>query len=64
MVEKTWGFLNNYNEKYVKTGSVRPLNDVLISIFFLSYAIGWPTELRHHRHAEEKTRHAKQTKPC
>lgn len=57
--KQTWGFLNNYNEKYIKTGSIKPLNDVLISVFVLSYAIGWPTEIRHLKHAEEKARKSK-----
>ncbi len=57
MTKQTWGFVYNYNEKYVKTGSIRPLNDVMISVFFLSYAVGWPTEIRHLRHAEEAAKH-------
>lgn len=57
MTKQTWGFVSNYNEKYVKTGSIRPLNDVMISVFFLSYAVGWPTEIRHLRHAEEAAKH-------
>lgn len=57
MTKQTWGFVSHYNEKYVKTGSIRPLNDVMISVFFLSYAVGWPTEIRHLRHAEEAAKH-------
>jgi hypothetical protein len=53
LLEHTWSFLYNYNEKYIMTGSIRPLNDVLIVVGILSYAVGWPTELRHLRHAEE-----------
>lgn len=60
VAKKTWGFLNNYNERYIKTSSIRPLNDVLISVFILSYAIGWPTEIRHLRHAEEEAKHGKE----
>lgn len=47
------GFMNGYNEKYIKTGSVRPLNDVLIYVFILAYGVGWPTELRHLKHEQE-----------
>ena len=47
------GFLNGYNEKYIKTGSVKPLNDVLIYVFILAYGVGWPTKLRHMKHEQE-----------
>lgn len=60
VVERTWNFLYKYNEKYIQTGSIRPLNDVMISIGILSYAVGWPTELRHLRHAEEAAMHEKE----
>lgn len=56
---KQKGFLNSYNEKYIQTGSVRPLNDVLIYVFILSYGVGWPTEMRHLKHAEEQAKHGK-----
>lgn len=62
VAQKTWGFLNNYNERYIKTSSIRPLNDVLISVFIISYAIGWPTEIRHLHHAEEAAKHGKNKK--
>lgn len=62
VAQKTWGFLNNYNERYIKTSSIRPLNDVLISVFIISYAIGWPTELRHLHHAQEEAKHGKNKK--
>ena len=62
--QKAWGFLNNYNEQYIKTGSIRPINDVLISIFFLSYAIGWPTELRHLQYEDQKAKcHGREPNP-
>jgi hypothetical protein len=54
---RTWNFLYQYNEKYVQTGSLKPLNDVLIEVFFLSYSVGWPIELRHLKHAEEAAKH-------
>lgn len=59
VVKDTWSWLYNYNEKYIQTGSIRPLTDVMISVGFLSYAVGWPTEIRHLRHAEEAAKHAK-----
>jgi hypothetical protein len=55
--KNTWNFLYNYNQKYIQTGSIRPLNDVMIGVFFLGYAVGWPTELRHLQHAEEAAKH-------
>ncbi|KAG0577313.1 hypothetical protein M758_5G140900 [Ceratodon purpureus] len=51
------GFMNSYNEKYIKTGSIRPLNDVLIYVFILAYGVGWPTELRHMKHEQEMKKH-------
>ena len=62
--QKACNFFNNYNEQYIKTGSIRPLNDALISIFFLSYAIGWHTELRHIRHEEQKAKHFIESNSC
>lgn len=47
-------YLLNYHKKYIQTGSIKPLNHVLISVGLLSYAVGWPTELRHLRRAELK----------
>ena len=35
-------WLQNYKTKYIDTGSPKPLTDVLIYGFFLSYAISWP----------------------
>jgi hypothetical protein len=49
--------LHNYNEKYIQTGSIKPLNDVMISAGILSYFVGWPTELWHLRNAEEAAKH-------
>ena len=46
--------LLNYHRQHVQTGSIRPLNHLLISVGLLSYAIGWPTELRHLRREEAK----------
>lgn len=57
VIQDTWSWLYKYNEKYVQTGSIRPLTDVMLSIGFLSYAIAWPTEIRHLRHAEEAAKH-------
>ncbi|KAJ7555942.1 hypothetical protein O6H91_05G106800 [Diphasiastrum complanatum] len=57
IVSGTRSWLDNYNTKYVQTGSIKPLNDVLISVFLLSYAVGWPTEIRHLRHQEHEKHH-------
>lgn len=57
VMQDTWSWLYKYNEKYVQTGSIRPLTDVMLSVGFLSYAIAWPTEIRHLRHAEEAAKH-------
>ncbi|KAH9567387.1 hypothetical protein CY35_03G027200 [Sphagnum magellanicum] len=54
---KTWSWLHNYNEKYIQTRSIKPLNDVMISAGILSYFVGWPTELWHLCHAEEAAKH-------
>ncbi|KAJ7513777.1 hypothetical protein O6H91_23G013800 [Diphasiastrum complanatum] len=57
IVSSTRSWLDNYNTKYVQTGSIKPLNDVLISVGILSYALSWPTEIRHLRHKEEHEKH-------
>ena len=57
VMQDAWSWLYKYNEKYVQTGSIRPLTDVMLSIGFLSYATAWPTETRHLRHAEEAAKH-------
>nr|PNR27471.1 hypothetical protein PHYPA_029623 [Physcomitrium patens] len=59
VMSSTWSWLYKYNEKYIQTGSIRPLMDVMLSVGFLSYAIAWPTEIRHLRHAEEAAKHGK-----
>ncbi|KAL2628640.1 hypothetical protein R1flu_013326 [Riccia fluitans] len=56
--KNTWNFLYNYNQKYIQGGSIRPVNDVMICVGILSYFVGWPTELRHLKHAEEAAAHA------
>lgn len=60
VMNNTWSWLYKYNEKYIQTGSIRPLTDVMLSVGFLSYAVGWPTEIRHLRHAEEAAKHGKE----
>ncbi|GBG90495.1 hypothetical protein CBR_g50842 [Chara braunii] len=54
ITNKTLTFLQRYQEKYIKTGSIRPLNDVLISVGILGYAVSWPKEYRHMQHEKEK----------
>lgn len=58
IMQDTWTKLYKYNEKYVQTGSIRPLTDVMLAVGGLSYAIAWPTEIRHLRHAEEAAKDA------
>ncbi|KAG6556630.1 hypothetical protein Mapa_001571 [Marchantia paleacea] len=55
--KNTWSFLYNYNQKYIQTGSIKPVNDVMMSVGLLGYAVGWPTEIRHLKHAEEAAMH-------
>ncbi|KAG0577437.1 hypothetical protein M758_5G148900 [Ceratodon purpureus] len=54
-----WSSLYKYNDKYVQTGSIKPLTDVMLAVGILGYFVGWPTELRHLRHAEEAAKHGK-----
>lgn len=60
VMKDTWSWLYKYNEKYIQTGSIKPLHDVMLSVGILGYAIAWPTELRHLRHAEEVAKHGKE----
>lgn len=60
VMNDTWSWLYKYNEKYIQTGSIRPLMDVMLSVGLLSYAVAWPTEIRHLRHAEEAAKHGKE----
>lgn len=46
---RTTTFLNRYKKDYIDTGSAKPLFDVMIGLFFLSYAISWPGEYRHYK---------------
>ena len=46
----TW--IANYKKKYIDTGSPKPFYDVVAILFFGSYALAWPQELKHLR-AEE-----------
>ena len=39
---RTSKFLHSYKEKYIDTGSIKPLTDTMIGLFFLSYAVAWP----------------------
>lgn len=40
--QRTFDFLHTYKEKYIDTGSIKPLTDVMIGLFFFSYAVAWP----------------------
>jgi hypothetical protein len=35
-------WLHQYKEKYIDTGSIKPLSDTMIALFFFSYAVAWP----------------------
>ena len=39
---RTYNFLHNYKEKYIDTGSIKPLTDTMIGLFFFSYLVAWP----------------------
>jgi hypothetical protein len=39
---RTVNFLDEYKTKYIDTGSAKPLTDVMIGLFFFSYAVAWP----------------------
>ncbi|CAI5978757.1 unnamed protein product [Closterium sp. NIES-64] len=45
-------FLKEYHRKYIVTSSPTPLFQVMSGVFVLSYAVGWPAEIRHMKHAE------------
>lgn len=42
MQSRTFNFLHGYKEKYIDTGSIKPLTDTMLGLFFLSYAVAWP----------------------
>ena len=44
--QRTFDFLHKYKEKYIDTGSIKPLTDTMIGLFFFSYAVAWP-QVRH-----------------
>lgn len=35
-------WLHQYKEKYIDTGSIKPLTDTITALFFFSYAVAWP----------------------
>ena len=39
---RTYNFLHGYKEKYIDTGSIKPLTDTMIGLFFFSYLVAWP----------------------
>ena len=39
---RTMDWLHQYKEKYIDTGSAKPLSDTMIAMFFFSYAVAWP----------------------
>jgi hypothetical protein len=44
---RTFNFLHGYKEKYIDTGSIKPLTDTMLGLFFLSYAVAWPQVIPH-----------------
>lgn len=40
-------FAKEYNEKYIQTGSARPLWHFMAGVFGVAYVTVWPTEYRH-----------------
>lgn len=47
----------DYHQKHIVTSSAKPLNDLLIYVGIGAYAIAWPTELKHLKHAEAAAKH-------
>lgn len=40
--------MDEYKKKYIDTGSLKPLTDVMIGLFFFSYAVAWPQVRSNH----------------
>ena len=59
--EKIVGGFNNwvkgYHKKYIVTSSPKPLMDLMVYVGVGAYALMWPTEIRHLKHAEEVAKH-------
>ena len=52
-------FFDEYNKKYLQTGSIKPLHHVLIGVGVFSYFVALPHERRHLAHLEEQAKHGK-----
>ena len=39
---RTMDWLHQYKEKHIDTGSIKPLTDTIVALFFFSYAVAWP----------------------
>lgn len=39
--------------QHIDTGSFKPFQDLILSVFALSYVISWPKEYAHYKHEQE-----------
>ena len=46
-------YLEEYREKYIKTGSILPVYHAMAGVFATAYVVTWPTEYRHVKAAQE-----------
>ena len=46
-------YLEEYREKYIKTGSILPVYHAMAGVFATAYVVTWPTEYRHFKAAQE-----------
>lgn len=49
-------FAADYKRKYFDEGSIKPLQHMIIGTFLIAYAVAWPTEYRHYKHAQARAR--------
>ena len=50
-------YLEEYREKYIKTGSILPVYHAMAGVFATAYVVTWPTEYRHFKAAQEGGHH-------
>ncbi|KAK2077098.1 hypothetical protein QBZ16_004732 [Prototheca wickerhamii] len=47
------GWYAKYKKEHIDQGSFKPLQDLILSVFALSYVISWPKEYAHYKHEQE-----------
>ena len=50
-------YLEEYREKYIKTGSILPVYHAMAGVFATAYVVTWPTEYRHFKAQQEGGHH-------